>query len=97
MWTAEAADNLDAIVSYIELFNPSAASRMAERLIALADSLAEFPERGRDAGEGRRELTVVPPYSQWRLCRVQAKLPTSYNRFFGKSHAQRYNCDRPER
>jgi addiction module RelE/StbE family toxin len=62
VWTAEAVDNLDAIVSYIELFNPSAARRMAERLIALADSLADFPDRGRDAGEGRRELTVVPPY-----------------------------------
>jgi len=35
---------------------------MAVRLIALADSLANFPERGRDAGEGRREQTIVPPY-----------------------------------
>lgn len=62
VWTAEAADNLGAIVSYIELFNPPAAKRMAERLIALADSLIDFPERGRDVGNGRRELTVVPPY-----------------------------------
>lgn len=62
MWTAEAADNLDAIVSYIELFHPPAAARIAARLIDLADSLAAFPERGWDAGEGRRELTVVPPY-----------------------------------
>jgi toxin ParE1/3/4 len=35
---------------------------MAERLTALANSLADFPERGRDAGKGRRELTVLPPY-----------------------------------
>lgn len=62
VWTAEAADNLDAIVSYIELFHPPAAERMAARLIALADSLADFPARGRDAGEERRELTIVPPY-----------------------------------
>lgn len=62
VWTAEAADNLDAIVAYIELFNPPAARRMGERLIALANSLVDFPERGRDAGKGRRELTVVPPY-----------------------------------
>ena len=33
-----------------------------ERLIALADSLAEFSERGREAGDGRREMTIVPPY-----------------------------------
>ena len=62
MWTAEAADNLDAIVSYIELFHPPAAQLIATRLIELADSLADFPDRGRDAGQGRRELTVVPPY-----------------------------------
>ena len=31
-------------------------------LIALADSLAEFSERGREAGDGRREMTIVPPY-----------------------------------
>jgi plasmid stabilization system protein ParE len=30
--------------------------------VALADSLAEFPHRGRDAGEGRREMTTVWPY-----------------------------------
>ena len=62
VWTAEAVDNLDAIVEYIEAFYPPAAERMAQRLIALADSLAEFSERGREAGDGRREMTIVPPY-----------------------------------
>ena len=62
VWTAEAVDNLDAIADYIEAFHPPAAARMAARLIALADSLAEFPDRGRDAGNGRREMTIVAPY-----------------------------------
>jgi plasmid stabilization system protein ParE len=31
-------------------------------LIEVADSLSEFSERGRDAGEGRREMTIVWPY-----------------------------------
>lgn len=31
-------------------------------MIELADSLAEFSERGRDAGNGRREMTIVRPY-----------------------------------
>jgi plasmid stabilization system protein ParE len=61
-WTDEAGGNLDAIVTYISAFNPSAAQRLAERLIALADSLAEYPERGRDVGQGRREMTIVWPY-----------------------------------
>jgi plasmid stabilization system protein ParE len=39
-----------------------AAARLAERLIALADSLALYPDRGGEAGEGRREMTVAWPY-----------------------------------
>lgn len=62
VWADEAVANLEAIVTYISEFNPAAAARLAERLVAVADSLSEFPERGRDAGEGRREMTIVPPY-----------------------------------
>jgi len=35
---------------------------MAERLLAAADSLEEFAERGRPIDEGRRELTIIRPY-----------------------------------
>jgi plasmid stabilization system protein ParE len=62
VWTDEAVDNLEAIATYISAFNPAAAQRLAARLIAVADSLAEFSERGRDAGAGKREMTTVWPY-----------------------------------
>ena len=62
VWTDEAVAHLEAIVEYIEAFNPGAARRLGERLMEVADSLAEFPERGRDAGNGRREMTSVWPY-----------------------------------
>jgi addiction module RelE/StbE family toxin len=62
VWTEEAVTHLEAIVEYVEAFNPAAARRLGERLIEAADSLAQFPERGRDAGEGRRELVTVWPY-----------------------------------
>ena len=62
VWTEEAVAHLEAIVEYVEAFNPGAARRLGERLIEAADSLAEFPERGRDAGEGRREIVTVWPY-----------------------------------
>lgn len=62
VWTDEAIAHLEAIVAYISAFNPAAAARLGERLIAVADSLAEFFERGRDAGDGRREMTTVCPY-----------------------------------
>ena len=62
VWTDEAVAHLEAIVEYVEAFNPAAARRLGERLIEVADSLAEFPQRGRDAGLGRREMTTVWPY-----------------------------------
>ena len=62
VWTEAAVEHLEAIVTYISAFNPTAAGRLAERLIAVADSLAEFPDRGRAAGGGRREVTTVWPY-----------------------------------
>jgi toxin ParE1/3/4 len=62
VWTDEAVAHLEAIVAYIEAFNPAAARRLGERLIEVADSLTEFPDRGRDAGQGRREMTTVWPY-----------------------------------
>lgn len=62
VWTDDAVANLEAIVTYVAAFNPAAATMLAMRLVAVADSLTEFPNRGRDAGEGRRELTTVRPY-----------------------------------
>ena len=62
VWTEEAVEHLEAIVTYVSVYDPAAAERLAGRLIELADSLAEFPDRGRDAGDGKREMTVVWPY-----------------------------------
>ncbi|RHW18423.1 type II toxin-antitoxin system RelE/ParE family toxin [Sphingomonas gilva] len=62
IWTDEAVGNLEAIVTYVSAFNPAAARRLADKLVKLADSLAEFSERGRDAGGGLREMTIVWPY-----------------------------------
>jgi toxin ParE1/3/4 len=57
-----AVSNLESIAHYIAAFNPRASQRLAQRLIDVAESLAEFPDRGRDAGEGRREISIVWPY-----------------------------------
>jgi toxin ParE1/3/4 len=62
IWSLEAIDNFDAIVGYVSAVNPSAAARLAQRLLALAESLAEFPDRGRPGPAGTREMTIVPPY-----------------------------------
>ena len=62
VWTDAALANLDTIETYIAQFNPPAARRMSVRLIDAGNSLSEQPERGRDVGRGRRELTSVWPY-----------------------------------
>lgn len=54
--------SLDHVSAYIEHFNSDAAKRVYARLLAAGESLAHFPHRGRPAGNGTRELPVVPPY-----------------------------------
>ena len=61
-WTREALADIEQIRLYIGQFDPQAAQRIAERLIAAGDSLYVFPNRGRPASRGRRELVTVPPY-----------------------------------
>lgn len=62
VWTRRAANDVLSIRAYIGQFNPLAAQRMAESLVAAGESLHLFPERGRPIGRGRRELTIVWPY-----------------------------------
>ena len=62
VWTEEAVLHLEAIVTYVSAFNEAAAGHLGAKLIAVADSLSTFSERGRDAGNGLREMTTVWPY-----------------------------------
>lgn len=62
VWTREALSNLDLIATYVRQFDPGAAQRFALALIDAANSLEEFPERGRPSTNGTRELPIVPPY-----------------------------------
>lgn len=62
VWPDEVTERLDEIARYISRDNPVAADRIASRLIALGESLREFPNRGRPARDGAREMTGVPPY-----------------------------------
>lgn len=62
IWSDEAIENLDRIVEYIEVFDVVAARRIAVRLTTLANSLNEFPERGRPLGDDVRQLSIIRPY-----------------------------------
>lgn len=52
-----ARDDLRDIVTFVALHNPEAAERLGFQLIALAESLAPFPRKGR----------VIPEYSSDHL------------------------------
>jgi addiction module RelE/StbE family toxin len=63
VWTATALANLRVIRTYIEQFNPRAASDLAAELNATCANLVRFPHRGGLVpGTDMRELRTAPPY-----------------------------------
>ncbi len=62
IWSAEAVANFKSIYGYVSAFNAPAAARLARRLQAAANSLADHPERGRETARGLRELAIIHPY-----------------------------------
>ena len=62
IWTRGALAQLELIDNYLNQFDPHAAQDLVGHLKAAGDSLALFPDRGRPAGGGARELPTVPPY-----------------------------------
>jgi len=62
VWSQNAQSDLLGIRAYVDQFAPLAAQRLAMRLIAAAESLSEYPFRGRSIGLGRRALMTLPPY-----------------------------------
>lgn len=62
VWSPAALDQLELIRSYLEQFNPDAALKLSKRLVAAGQSLCDFPNRGRPASDGMRELPTVAPY-----------------------------------
>jgi toxin ParE1/3/4 len=62
IWLPEALWTVNLVRSYIGQYDPQAADRLAQRLRQAGESLADFPNRGRPAGNGARELPSVPPY-----------------------------------
>ncbi len=62
VWPDEVLVQLEQIVAYISVFNPTAATRMGDQLFALGNSLSSSPHRGRPAADRTRELVTVRPY-----------------------------------
>lgn len=59
VWTPEAADDLDTILSFIAERNPSAAASVAARIDHSLQTISQFPRAGRiDAETGTREWPI---------------------------------------
>ena len=61
-WAPHALKELEEIVAYIEHFDAVAADKIAGKILAAGESLADFPNRGRPVADGCRELPSVPPF-----------------------------------
>ncbi|HEX8554695.1 MAG TPA: type II toxin-antitoxin system RelE/ParE family toxin [Sphingomonas sp.] len=61
-WPEHVLVQIDTIIAYVRQDDPAAANRLALRLIAVGDSLSDFPHRGRPAAGNTRELASVAPY-----------------------------------
>jgi toxin ParE1/3/4 len=58
-WLRQAAANVDEIKSYIARDNPTAATKVAQRIVERTEALAEFPYMGRlGRVAATRELVV---------------------------------------
>ena len=59
-WLPDALEDLKRLYAFIEPYSPGAAVRAVDTIIDAADSLYEFPEKGRpwDGETGDRELPV---------------------------------------
>jgi len=61
IWSIPAEENLASIIDYIALDNPQAALRTDEIIQNSADSLMNFPYKGKQGRViGTRELVVLP-------------------------------------
>lgn len=62
IWAQEALVHLEEIYAWAAGDKPGAAGRLAKRLLAAGDSLADFLARGREISAGMRQLTQLAPY-----------------------------------
>lgn len=62
VWPERVTEQIAEIIAYIRCDNPIAADGIGDRLFALGESLAEFPDRGRPGPNRTREMTTVWPY-----------------------------------
>ena len=64
-WTRLATEQLDEAMAYIANDRPAVATRWLEQILDHADSLADYPDRGRIVEEARRDDVrelIVNPY-----------------------------------
>jgi plasmid stabilization system protein ParE len=66
-WPPRTARDVDDTHDYIASDRPKAAAEIKQRLVAAADSLSDFPNRGREAGQSRELVAIYPFIMRYRV------------------------------
>lgn len=62
LWSDNALAEIEDIIAYVEMFDPAAAVRLAQRLIDAGNALSVAPFRGPAIRSQVRKLSAVYPY-----------------------------------
>ena len=87
-WSTRALNDLDQIAAYIGMFDSDAAMRTRHQLETLGNSLGAFPQRGRPAVRGTREMVTIRPYI------VRYRVVREHVLILGIRHSARRPIDR---
>jgi toxin ParE1/3/4 len=72
IWSPRALSDLGDLARYIGRSSPLTAERFCQRLIARAESLTEFPQKGRVVPEKQRENLRELIFAPYRIaCEIQ--------------------------
>ena len=74
-WTTLASDDLADIIAYLQSNSPTAAERMAARIISGVETIATFPRAGRSGiVPGTREFVLAPYIVVFRVLRNDVEI-----------------------
>jgi len=76
-WTPLAVDHLESVHEYVSADSPATADEVVERILSAAETLARFPELGRNGRvTGTRELVITgtPFIVAYRIRRDQIQI-----------------------
>lgn len=76
-WTEPARDDLHNVFDFVAFDNPTAATRLIEKMLSLAEALSQFPNLGREGQKkSTRELVIAgtPYFLSYRITEKKVQI-----------------------